>query len=230
MRHCAGTLIALAATLFGWPARAVERPFGSSATRTRAVAVFPDVAPGRTPISTFADVAPAARPDPSVELLSTNPYEAQLAAALAARNLYGDDLDNPYSDEVRFGNPYTDELRFANPYSSPRSSAARALSDVRFENPYSSFPARPTRASAPAALRPPPPTQSRVLSPGTLTVEMGRGFSGFVFIDGVGVRPGSELPVLPGAHTVAVYPTGGAPYSLSVTVQPGGAQRVRLGY
>jgi hypothetical protein len=116
MRQYAGTLVVLLATLSGGRAAAVERPFGSSAWHTTAVAVFPDTKPGAPPVSRFADVKPAPPPDPSLELLGTNPYEAQLAATMAAQNLYGDELKNPYTDEVSFANPYTDDLELKNPY------------------------------------------------------------------------------------------------------------------
>src|SRR3989442_5711593 len=99
MRLYAGTLVALSAVLPGWPASAVEHPDDSPVRRTQSVAVFPDVTPGPPPSATFQDAKPAPPPDPSLELLATNPYEAQLAAAMAAQSLYGDDMANPYVDE-----------------------------------------------------------------------------------------------------------------------------------
>src|SRR5690242_2804515 len=116
MRQYAGILVVLFAALSGGRATATERPFGSSAWHTTAVAVFPDEVRRPPPVSRFADVKPTPPPDPSLELLGTNPYEAQLAATMAAQNLYGDELKNPYTDEVSFANPYTDELRLKNPY------------------------------------------------------------------------------------------------------------------
>src|SRR5262245_52060985 len=115
MRHVAGSLLVVAGALFVQRAVADEPP--KSQRRTQSFAAFPDVTPGPPPSASFADVKPPPPPDPSLELLATNPYEAQMSAALAARNLYGDELANPYVDELRFANPYTDQIRFQNPYS-----------------------------------------------------------------------------------------------------------------
>ena len=65
--------------------------------------------------------------------------------------------------------------------------------------------------------------------PGTLFIEAGPSFYGSVFVDGVGVVHGAGLPVLPGPHTVTVYPANGTPFSVFVQVGPGASQRVRVG-
>jgi hypothetical protein len=224
MRHCAGPLIVLAGALFIQRARAEER--SEPVRRTQSVAVFPDVTPGPPPSASFKDEKPPPPPDPSLELLSTNPYEAQLAAALAARNLYGDEMANPYADDLRFANPYTEDLHLQNPYSTRPtfattvgvanpSSASR--SEVVLTNPYATPAARaPVAPAAPA-------------QPGTLFIEAGPSFYGSVFVDGVGVMRGAGLPVLPGPHTVTVYPANGAPYTVSVDVPQGASRRVRIG-
>jgi hypothetical protein len=83
-----------------------------------AVAAFPDVVPER----------PKPPVDPALELLATDPYEAELMARKIAMNLYGEDpaLDDPYAEERRLANPYTDDLRLARPYPDT----------ARFDNPY----------------------------------------------------------------------------------------------
>jgi hypothetical protein len=247
MRLYAGTLLVFAAALAGWPAGAQERPSDPQAVRrTQSVAVFPDVTPGPPPEARFQDVKPAAPPDPSLELLATNPYEAQLAAALAAQNLYGDELKNPYIDELRFANPYTDELRLQNPYARRPSLAT----GVGLMNPYPTMPqqgpsSRPSSSNVdlrnpyrqPAELRNPyePETPAPIAPraaparPGTLFIDAGAGFYGSVFVDGVGVMRGVGLPVLPGPHTVTVYPANGAPFSVFVDVPQGASRHVRVG-
>jgi len=120
MRLHAGLLVVLATALPVGRASASSRATDSPVRRTQAVAAFPDVTPGPPPVASFQDEKPPPPPDPSLELLATNPYERQVAAALAAQNLYGDDGSNPYADELRLANPYTDELRFQNPYSRRR--------------------------------------------------------------------------------------------------------------
>jgi len=232
MRVRAGVLLSLAAALPGWPASATERP-ALVTWRTQSVAAFPDVVPGPPPKSAFPDVKPAPKPDASLELLSTNPYEAELSAALARQNLYGDDLANPYTDEVHLANPYTDELRFANPYSGQLRIARRDARDLTLANPYTSQ-LRSPRDHAAVVTSPIAPIQAPQpappAAPGTLAVETGAGFSGAVFVDGVGVpATGTGLSVLPGSHKVTVYPTGGTPFSVSVDVRPGASERVRLG-
>jgi hypothetical protein len=221
MRHNAGLFLVLVGALFGGRA-AAEEP----ARRTTSFAIFPDVTPGPPPSATFEDVKPPPPPDPSLELLGSNPYEAQLAAALAARNLYGDELANPYVDELRFANPYTDDLRLQNPYSVRpaltasvgRSNPSNASRDnLDLSNPYAA-PATTSRVM--------PATPAR---PGTLFIEAGPTFFGSVFVDGVGVVHGAGLPVLPGPHTVTVYPANGDPFSVSVDVPQGASRHVRIG-
>lgn len=236
MRPRAGLLVALAAVLGAGRAAAVQHPTLGQAARTAAVAVFPDVTPGPPRSAAFPDAESRTAPDSSLELLATNPYEADLAAALARQNLYGGDLSNPYSDEVHLANPYTDELRLTNPYSGRLELAEREIADLSLTNPYSaSRPARsePARATASVArLRKPGAgaSVSRADTPGTLAVEAGEGFSGAVFVDGVGVAAtGADLRVLPGSHTVTVYPAGGAPFTVSVDVRPGASEHLRLG-
>jgi hypothetical protein len=242
MRIGAGLQLALAAALMGWPASAVERS-AVSAPRTQSIAVFPDIAPGPPPKLAFPDPKKAMEPDPSLELLSTNPYEAELAAALARENLYGDDLANPYADEAHLANPYTDELRLSNPYSGRLRIARREVSDAALSNPYTPLLKSPSageailenpyavreRSAAPF-VRSVPRTALPPTSPGTLAVETGPGFSGAEFVDGVGVpASGAALPVLPGSHTLTVYPAGGTPFTVSVEVRSGASQRIRLG-
>lgn len=238
MRLHAGTFI-VAAVLGGSPAVAQEQVRApSSSARTQSVAVFPDVTPGPPRSASFEDVKPPPPPDPSLELLSTNPYEAQLAAAQAAQNLYGDDFANPYVDELRFANPYTDELRFQNPYSQRPAVAT----SVGFANPYSAMLQTPSDgrsrginevdlgspyrgiAATPVVVTPAAPAR-----PGTLFIEAGPAFYGSVFVDGVGVVHGAGLPVLPGLHTVTVYPVNGTPFSVSVDVPQGSSRHVRVG-
>jgi hypothetical protein len=224
MRHHAGSLVVLAGALL--VQRAVADEPSSPLRRTQSYAVFPDVTPGPPPSASFADVKPPPPPDPSLELLATNPYEAQLSAALAARNLYGDELADPYVDELRFANPYTDELRLQNPYSTRPELARRAgvanpysasRNDVDLTNPY----------VAPVTTVPVMPVVPA--RPGTLFIESGPSFYGSVFVDGVGVMRGAGLPVLPGPHTVTVYPASGAAYSLQVDVPQGASRHVRVG-
>jgi hypothetical protein len=95
------------------PVNATSRP------PTTAVAAFPDVVPER----------PAQPIDPALELLASDPYEAQLMARKIAVNLYGEDaeVDSPYADELRLANPYTDSLRGGRPIAK----------SVRLDNPYS---------------------------------------------------------------------------------------------
>ena len=224
MRHYAGLPVVLMGALLAQRARAAEP--SEPVRRTQSVAIFPDVTPGPPPSASFVDEKPPPPPDRSLELLATNPYEAQLAAALAARNLYGDDMANPYVDEIRFANPYTDELRLQNPYALRPALAAgvgranpsgASRNDVDLTNPY----APPTTTPvAPAAAR---------ARPGTLFIEAGPSFYGSVFVDGVGVVHGAGLPVLPGPHTVTVYPANGAPFSVSVDVPQGASRHVRIG-
>ncbi|HEX7669664.1 MAG TPA: hypothetical protein VF395_08785, partial [Polyangiaceae bacterium] len=66
----------------------------------------------------------------ALELLATNPYEAQLMAHKIAMNLYGEDpaMEDPYADDRRLANPYTDDLRLASPYNPAE----------RIDNPYGS--------------------------------------------------------------------------------------------
>lgn len=224
MRHDAGLLVVLAGALFDQRAAADEPP--ASTRRTQSFAIFPDVMPGPPPSATFADVKPPPPPDPSLELLATNPYEAQLSAALAARNLYGDELANPYVDELRLANPYTDEIRLQNPYStrSPLAVSAGSVrgsprNDVDLTNPYA------TSVTTPPVLLP----AAAPARPGTLFIEAGPSFYGSVFVDGVGVVRGAGLPVLPGAHVVTVYPASGGAYSLQVDVPQGASRHVRVG-
>jgi hypothetical protein len=226
MRHYAGILVVVAGALLVQRAKA-EEP-SAPVRRTQSYAVFPDVTPGPPPSASFEEVKPPPPPDPSLELLATNPYESQLSAALAARNLYGDDVADPYADELRLANPYTDELRMFNPYSRPSIAIANPYSamrrprhpaprnDVDFTNPYSAPAVAPVTPAAPAR-------------PGTLFIEAGPSFYGTVFVDGVGVMRGAGLPVLPGPHVVTVYPANGPGYSLQVDVPQGASRHVRVG-
>jgi hypothetical protein len=241
MRHYAGLAVVLGTTLFGYSARAAEHASEPSALRTQSVAVFPDVTPGPPPAASFQDVKPPPPPDPSLELLASNPYDAQLAAALAAQNLYGDELANPYVEEARLANPYTDELRFQNPYAQP-ALAKREAPNVALSNPYSALlrPANANRSDASTGVidftNPyqgalPPPRAYRVVpaAPGTLVIDARPGAWVSAFVDGVGVMVGVALPVLPGPHVVTVYPAGSPPFSMPVYVGPGLTQRVRVG-
>jgi hypothetical protein len=220
MRLHAGPLVVLVGALFVQRASADEH--SEPVRRTQSVAIFPDVTPGPPPSASFKEVKPPPAPDPSLEILTTNPYEAQLAAAMAARNLYGDEMANPYVDELRFANPYTDELRLQNPYSTRPAFAATggvanpssaSRNEVDLANPYAAAPATPVALAR----------------PGTLFIEAGPSFYGSVFVDGVGVMRGAGLPVLPGSHTVTVYPANGAPYSLHVDVPQGSSRHLRVG-
>lgn len=224
MRHCAGSLVVLAGALF--VQRAVAEEPSEHARRTQSVAVFPDVTPGPPPSATFKDVKPVPAPDPSLELLATNPYEAQLAAAQAARNLYGDEMANPYADELSLANPYSDEIHLQNPYSTRSALATPAGSvggkprnDVDRTNPY----------AAPATTAPVLLPAAAPARPGTLFIEAGPSFYGSVFVDGVGVLRGAGLPVLPGPHTVTVYPANGVPFAVQVDVPQGASRHVRVG-
>jgi len=107
------------------PAVATTKP----AATTTAVAAFPDVAPARPSAPTHDDVT---------DLLTTDPYAAELAFREAQRNLFGDGLedDDPYAEALRLVNPYTASAATAqtaipaHPY---RGATAR---NVYLANPY----------------------------------------------------------------------------------------------
>ncbi len=116
----------------------------SAATTTRASsASFPDVAPARHRPS-----------DPALELLASNPYEAQLAGYRTALNLDGDHplLEDPYAETMLFTTPYERTVGIANPYvdairkvdgreqarlDNPYTERLRAGASVNLDNPYS---------------------------------------------------------------------------------------------
>jgi hypothetical protein len=118
-----------------------EPPTEAARPATKAVASFPDVVPNRAPPPV----------DPALELLASDPYEAQLMAIKIAVNLYGgvSALEDPYAEERRLANPYTDHLRvahsgsdsarFENPYSASLRLANPDPDSLRFDNPYSAL-------------------------------------------------------------------------------------------
>src|SRR4051812_39893638 len=112
----------LLASICSWlamPAMAADRPIPTSVPTTRLAAPVTITAPlpfrpAATAVAAFPDVVserPTPRTDAALELLATNPYEAQLMAHKIAMNLYGEDpaLEDPYADDRRLANPYTDD-------------------------------------------------------------------------------------------------------------------------
>jgi hypothetical protein len=109
------------------------------------MALFPDVTetqPSPVGVATFPDVKPARQTtiprDPIIELLASNPYEAQLAPYRAALAIAGDHplLEDPYEDARRFANPYENTVGIANPYVDALRESEFAK-QARLENPYS---------------------------------------------------------------------------------------------
>jgi hypothetical protein len=154
MGWSASSSIIVALASIALPVLAEESWSPSSATTPRVVkAPVTDAArPTTTAVAAFPDVVPEhpAQPvDPALELLASDPYEAQLTARKIAANLYGEDaeLDSPYAEQLRLANPYTDRLRarrpvadsarFDNPYSASLTLENPYSDSLRMENPYS---------------------------------------------------------------------------------------------
>jgi hypothetical protein len=136
-------LLVLLAGSIAVPALAEQHWTPPYAPEAAALAARPEAAAFRaasTAVAAFPDVVPE-RPkppvDPALELLATDPYEAELMARKIAMNLFaarpgprdGEDaaLDDPYAEELRLANPYTDDIRLASPYPDT----------ARLDNPYS---------------------------------------------------------------------------------------------
>lgn len=79
----------------------------------------------------------AARRDPALELLASNPYEAQLKDYRSALDVDGEHplLEDPYEDAKRFANPYENSVGIANPYVDAQRESEMRLS-ARLVNPY----------------------------------------------------------------------------------------------
>lgn len=188
-------------------------------------------AEGPRAVAAFPDFSPAAAAARDAELLEGDPYdgarrEAEAVSAATDEDLdvdpYGDQLlfVNPYTDDLAFANPYTDELLFADPYADQLLFANPYADDVALANPYTSFLSAPGVPRPPAA--PAAPRLPALPAPGLLALDVHRAFRGLVFIDGVGVPAvTATIPVLPGRHTLVVYPQIGAPYEASVLVAAG---------
>lgn len=153
MGWSASSSIIVALASLALPVLAEESWAPSSPTTTKVAAPVTDAPPPTTTaVAAFPDIAPerAAQPvDPALELLASDPYEAQLQARKIAANLYGEDpeLDDPYAEQRRLANPYTDRLRarrpvadstrLENPYSASLTLENPYSDSLRMENPYS---------------------------------------------------------------------------------------------